>query len=468
MGRVPLKLASVLTQIIKTAWCTLNPSSKYRRHVVVTSLTSIGLYGVGILTGPILARSLGPSGRGDIAAVVAPASVLALALTIGLPTAAAYFVDTVAEEQLLLTAALFGLLLGVPVCALAWFGAPVYLSDHAPATITWARWLLLLIPFSVGTSAAVEIRRRVNPATWNYWRSVPVIVPGLGTIVLAVLGRLTLGSVLALYFVGQALQLVLLVSRLRERRPWKRPSVATFRLMFPYAWRSSTTSTATALTMRLDQVVLVAAVPPAELGLYAVAVMVASMTNPLTSGLSFALFGHLRGETDESRALSRFRRSAWTTLLVSSVAALSLGLLAVPLLRTAFGSDFVEGATALRLLLPGSVAFDLLGVLNAKLLSDGRPGEASWAALVGITITVLGLFLVVPHLGVEGAAIVTSTAFISEVLFLASRGALGASPGTSNASGTFAISPMDPSGLGTGGVTSAREQLDRSDQTDQS
>lgn len=413
--------------MILSLWRRVRPTSSYRRHAVATSLTSIGLYATGFVTGPILARSLGADGRGDVAAVVAPVSVLALALTFGIPMASAYFFEYIAEERLLLTATAFGLIVGVPVCGSLWFLVPWYLADHAPATVTWARVLLFVIPLAVGSSAAVEIRRRVNPGTWNYWRAAPILVPAIGTITLALLDRITLSAVLALYVLGQLIQPMLLVVRLRILWPWEPPSFSTLRVLFPYAWRSATTATAVSLTMRLDQVVLVAAVPSAELGLYAVAVMVASMTHPLTSGFSFALFGHLRGEPSASRALVRFRRSVWMTLGLSSSTALGIAIIASPLLRIGFGSEFEEGTVALRLLLPGSVAFDVLGVLNAKLLSDGRPGEASWAALLGTVITVVGLIAVVPRFGIEGAALVTSVAFISEVLFLVFRGALSSS-----------------------------------------
>lgn len=399
-------------------------TSVYRRHAIVTSLTSVGLYGSGLVTGPILARALGPSGRGDIAAVIAPATVLVLVLAFGLPTAAAYFVDSVPEDRLLVTALTFGLVVGGPVCAVLWFLAPGYLHGHSPETLTWARVMLLTIPTSVGTATVLEITRRRNPGiAWNFWRSLPLLIPAVVIVLLAVAGRLTLGSVLAANFAGAVAPFVLFASRLRSR-PLPRPSLATLRLLMPYAWRTASAGTAMSLTNRLDQVMLVGLVTPAELGLYAVAVMTASVTNPLTSGLSFALFGHLRSETSELRAQARFRKSLATTMLVSGTVALGLALGAPILLRIAFGSLFAPATTALRLLLPGAVAFDVLGVITTKLFSDGRPGEASWAALVGTIVTVVGLVAFAPRFGIEGAAAVTSVAWTAQVAFLVQRGAL--------------------------------------------
>jgi O-antigen/teichoic acid export membrane protein len=419
------------------------PRSEYRRHALVTSLTSVGLYAAGLATGPILARALGPSGRGDIAAVLAPATVLVLALAFGLPTAAAYFVDTIPEKELLVTATAFGIVVGTPICIALWFLAPGYLEGHSPASLTWARIVLLTVPLSVGMSTALEIRRRIRPGlSWNLWRSSPLLVPAIAIIVLGLAGRLSLQSVLAANFVGSVIPMLLLASRLIRRHPWPLPSLNTLRRILPYAWRTASLGTAMSLTNRLDQVLLVGLVTPAELGLYAVSVMVASVTNPLTSGLSSALFGHLRGETSEVRAHARFRKSLATTMLVSGAVALGLALMAPLLLRIAFGNLFAPATTTLRLLLPGAVAFDILGVIVTKLFSEGRPGEASWAALLGAVLTVIGLVTLAPRYGIEGAAVVTSIAWISQVAFLVQRGALRSRPGLT--AGTEAATEESP------------------------
>lgn len=406
------------------------PKSVYGRHALMSSITSVALYGLGALSGPILARALGPAGRGDIAAIMAPATVLALVLSFGLPSAAAYYVDRVPEPRLLLTAAIFGMLVGGPICAGMWFLVPRYLTGHSPATITWGRVFLSAMPLSVGMLAALEIRRRLSPGlSWNCWRAAPLVIPTLLIVLLAVTGRLTVGSALAANFVGWLSPIVLFASRVNRGRGSHGPSLATFRLMFPYAWRTASMVVAASLTYRFDQVLLVAIVPPADLGLYAVAVMVALLTNPLTSGLSGALFGHLRGETSEERAMIRFRQSLRLTLLLSAMVALVIAVLAPVILRVVFGERFTPATTALRLLLPGAIAFDVQGVITTKLLSDGRPGETSRGAFIGAVITIVGLLTLAPTYGINAAAIVTSVAWTSQVLFLIARGALHSHPG---------------------------------------
>ncbi|MGI9119198.1 MAG: lipopolysaccharide biosynthesis protein [Acidimicrobiales bacterium] len=399
-------------------------ATRFRKEAALSSVIGVVVFSLSLLTAPILARALGPEGRGDLAAVLMPAIVLSWLLSLGVPSAAAYFVDEVPERQLLSTVALLGLALGGPVCAGLWFLLPAFLDGHSQTTLVWARVALVAAPFSMGLQSAMEIlRRRGAGASWNRWRSAPLILPSVGVAVLAVIDRLTLQTALAAYSVGNTVPLLLLVARL-VRGEGGGPSMATLRLILPYASRSAVVVGTTALTVRLDQVVLATMVPSGQLGIYAVAVTASAASGPLTSGLSLALFGHQRSEGSPSRASTRYRRTIVLTLLLSSATAFAVALVAPVVLPLVFGQEFSGAVRALWILLPGQVAIDILVVFTTSLYAEGRPDEAMRAALLGGVITAVGLFTLVPRFGIVGAAMTTSLAFISEAIFLVARGVL--------------------------------------------
>jgi O-antigen/teichoic acid export membrane protein len=388
---------------------------------MTSSVTSVGIYALGLVTGPIIAHALGPTGRGELAAVVVPSAVLVWILAFGMPLAASFHLGDRSESEVLWTATAFGIVVGAPLALVLWFVGPAYLSEHSPTTILWARVFIAALPLSVGIQAALEVlRRRSAGPAWNAWRAAPFAVTAVSLVVLALTGRLTLASAFAVSFAGSVTPALLLASRLWASRP-PRPSWATFRLMFPYAWRTATASSANSLTARLDQVVLAGAVAPAQLGLYAVAVTASSASNPLTAGISLALFGNLREDAEAGRRSARFRRSVIATALVSCTTAVVLGALAPLLLRVAFGSGFAAATTPLRILLAGQVALDLVNAVSTGLYAEGRPGEASRAAVLGGALTVGGLILLVPRWGITGAAAVTTTANAGQLAYLAVR-----------------------------------------------
>ena len=409
------------TRAVRGLTSRLLVTSKFRREVMTSSVTSVGIYALGLVTGPIIAHALGPTGRGELAAVVVPSAVLVWILAFGMPLAASYHLGSRRESEVLWTATAFGIVVGGPLALVLWFVGPAYLAGHSPTTILWARIFIVSLPFSVGVQAALEIlRRRSAGPAWNAWRTAPFVVTAVGLVGLAITGRLTLASAFAASFAGTMAPVPLLASRLWATRP-PRPSWGTFREMLPYAWRTATASSANSLTARLDQVVLAGSVAPAQLGLYAVAVTASSASNPLTAGISLALFGNLRDDAEAGRRSARFRRSLLATALVSCATAAVIAALAPLLLRVAFGNGFAAAATPLRILLVGQVALDLVYAISTGLYAEGRPGEASRAAVLGGVVTVVGLVLLVPRWGITGAAAVTTAANVGQLGYLTLR-----------------------------------------------
>lgn len=395
-------------------------SSRYRREVLISAVVSGVVYSLGFLTGPVIARTVGPSGRGELAAILTTTMVLGWMVSLGLPSAVAYYVDQDTVGEYLSTTTAFGLLVGVPISATLWVVWPLLLTDYSHSTVMWARAFLVLIPLSVGTQAAIDVLRRQGAGLrFNLWRTTPITVSGGGILALALSGRLTTGTALAANFVGMAVPMVLL-GRLLWAQP-SRPSRGALRLLLPYGVRTALSSHANVVTARLDQVVLAATVAPRQLGLYAVAVTAVSAASPVTSAVSLAMFGHLRGESSSEVAGRRFRLSVLLVLCVSVATALTLATVGPLILRVVFGAPFSAAALPLRLLLPGQVALDLIGPYETRLFAEGRPADVARAAVIGCIITLVAVAALVPRGGIVAAAAVSSVAAGAQFAYLALR-----------------------------------------------
>lgn len=418
-------------------------ASRFRREAVLSSTTGLVLFALSLATAPILARVLGPAARGDLAAVLTSSIVLSWVLSFGVPIASAYFVGLVPERELLATVTCFGIATSAPICFALWFVLPAFLHGHSHTTLIWARAALVAAPLSVGIQSTLEIQRRQSAgAGWNRWRSTPLALPAVGVVVLAVLGRLTLQTALAAYFVAGSIPLLLLITRLLYGQgSHARPSWSVLKKVLPFAAGSAVVTGANAMSVRVDQLVLTAMVPSRQLGVYAVAVTAASISGPLTSGLSLALFGHHRDEHSDASGSSRYRRTAKLTFLLSTATAGCVALATPVVLPFAFGPSFAAAVIPVWILLPGQVATDVLGVLTTGLYAEGRPKEAMRAALLGGCITIIGLWTMVPRFGIVGASWTTTLAFTGQVAFLLSRGALRGAPRRASVAGAEMSSP---------------------------
>jgi O-antigen/teichoic acid export membrane protein len=107
-----------------------------RSQTVYTSLTGLLVYGLSAITGPLLARALGPAGRGDLAAVLVPSELVGWALLCGLPMAAMYYADEYPHRQLVVGAWAYAVAAGGIVVAIGWWLVPRYLHGHPDQTVT--------------------------------------------------------------------------------------------------------------------------------------------------------------------------------------------------------------------------------------------------------------------------------------------------------------------------------------------
>jgi O-antigen/teichoic acid export membrane protein len=394
--------------------------STFRRNLLTTGAAGVAVYALGLVTGPILARSLGPAGRGELAAVLVPADLLYLGLAFGLPPAAAYLHREFGRGTLFATSTLFGLAVGVPLVVCLWPVLPHYYGNHQPATLFWAYVFLSAAPLSVGAVTALNlIWADGADLRWNLCRVTPIVVTALLVVALSVTARLTVWTGLAASFTGSFATTVLLIT-VAVRWRSLRVSLRTLRSQLSYGARVAVGTVADTVTARLDQALLVAMVPAAELGLYAVAVSAAGVSSPLSSSLGLALFPELRRGGDSDAARRRRAARALAAVLASSMAvAAVLAVFGPWLLARLFGPGFAPAATPLRLLLLGQIANDATQPLTARLLAANRPGTASQASAIAAVLTVAGVPLLVPTFGINGAAAATTFSYLTRFCFVA-------------------------------------------------
>src|SRR3569623_452627 len=104
------------------------------RNFLLTIKTNVGIRGLTFVTGTLNARLLGPTGRGELAAIQnIPACLGAIAL-LGLPSAGAYYSAHRPREAraFTVTAALICLAVSVPVMGIGYLVMPWALSSQSP------------------------------------------------------------------------------------------------------------------------------------------------------------------------------------------------------------------------------------------------------------------------------------------------------------------------------------------------
>jgi O-antigen/teichoic acid export membrane protein len=108
-----------------------------------------------------------------------------------------------------------------------------------------------------------------------------------------------------------------------------------------------------------------------------------------------------------------------TTLALTALLAIPAAILGPRLVRIVYGSQFTDAGVALRLIIPGVVAYSVVAVLSRYLTGRGRPGTATLILVLGLVVNVIANFWLVPRFGILGAATASSLSYaLTAVVFV--------------------------------------------------
>lgn len=158
------------------------------------------------------------------------------------------------------------------------------------------------------------------------------------------------------------------------------------------------------------------AVASAAAGVYGVALDFAYTIFQIILSLTFVVFPLVSEATfraDHEVVRGYVRQALRATLAISALPTVLISANASEVLRLIFPSGYAAGAPALRIVAFGMLAFAVISVLTSVISSGGRPwvsvaivaGTLALAATLDLTL--------IPRLGLEGAAIATSTAMLA-------------------------------------------------------
>jgi O-antigen/teichoic acid export membrane protein len=366
----------------------------------------------GFITGPLLARALGPSGRGDLQAIIVPLQLTPIVLSLGI-TAFAYrtlprgrTVDEVIPS------------LGLPLLLLGSIAAAaaVPVADALAAGRETVR-TYLIIGFLMTPLALLIMLLSSSLAALERWRAViamtviPFVVPFVAIVGLDAVGRLTVATAAAATIFGSLLAVLpgvpLLIS---VRRPSFRLHLA--REGVGFGMKSWLGGLAQLANGRLDQILMITLVPPRELGLYAVATTISGAFGPVAGAVSPPLMARI-GAGERHLMPQAVRMTVTVTVGIN----LAVALLTPILLPLLFGPEFRDATPMAIVLLAASVPLAGASVLSTALQADGVPLIPTIGEGIALIVTVVGLVVLLPPLQGMGAAIVSLVAYVASFLF---------------------------------------------------
>lgn len=395
-----------------------------RRAVVVTALVNTASTAAAAVAGLLIARALGPGGRGQYAAVVAWFGIAIVAGELGQPAALCYFVASNRLRGRDYVATSRGLMLttGVAVAAVGWSIAPLLAHQVNPVTNAYRVMFVTCIVSFVGSSYLFALQAR-KILWWNFLRATQPAVYLVLVLVVSFFARLTLMVAVACLVISVVVQTstgYLLCRRVQLAAGGFDRKLA--RPLLSYGISQVAANAPTTVNSRLDQVILAGTTSYANLGLYAVAVSMTSLALPVVSAIGSVLFPRIAsGGSVSTRALERTALRA--SLTIAGVIVAVLAVLSHWLLPVLFGHPYSAAVPLVWTLAAGGVFLASSQVAGDLLRGRGQPLMVALSQGVGAVVTVGLLLALLPVLGLQGAAIASSVAYFVTfaVLVLALR-----------------------------------------------
>lgn len=383
-----------------------------------TFSTQVLIFLIGFGSSIILARVLGPEGRGAFALLVTILSVITTFGNLGLHISNVYYgasdhssVANLTQNSLTI-AVLMGIILVTGGIGLSYVPA---INNFLEANLIAQPmlWIVLgLVPFSLLSSYLASILLGCGHIHRYNWANVgqPAFQLVFLVLFLAVFQQGLVGSIAA-YMLATLGSTAIAIYWVRQLAPVKLGlERGLLRKSLIYGVKANIGHIAQFLNYRLDMFLVAYFLGPAAVGFYAIAVGLAEKLWMIPSAIGTVLFPRVSavGESKANALTPGVTRHA--TFLVTLLA-LGLASLAHPLIVGVYGAAFAPSVLPFLFLLPGVVSLSVGKILANDLAGRGKPEYwtiGAWGSL-GMTL-VLDLALI-PRWGLVGAAIASSLSY---------------------------------------------------------
>jgi O-antigen/teichoic acid export membrane protein len=204
---------------------------------------------------------------------------------------------------------------------------------------------------------------------------------------------------------------VLRVNRLGVRWfGWPKRAVLT--RLIHFGLRAAVGSAFQFLTYRLDFALVNLLASTQALGIYSVASRFAELLWVLPGAVGGALFA-VRSRDPGAESAGQTARAFWGAGTVTVAGAVALALAAPIALPLLYGEAMTAAVAPLLILVPGAVLLGTSAVVANDVAARGRPGLISAIAIAVATLTVVLDIVMIPWLGIAGAAAASSIAYLA-------------------------------------------------------
>jgi len=385
-----------------------------------------------LLATPVIVRVLGPSGYGDYAFLLSALGVMMLLVDVGIFDGIRKFMTEADRPErwksqvfafyLRFAAALIAtLVIGIVLAVRFGLIARYFQSTYEQYFLVLAALVVARQFAAVTRSALMGMDLEKISESLQIANKLIFVGLGLGLLIqgygiIGLLAGRIAGHLLMVAVGGVALARELDMSVLFERLPESFPrreligfNVGSFVLFGLYV-----------SILHLDVLLIQWFQGSAQTGVYRAALTLAEFLWFVPRILQMTLLhstSKLWSESDHERITDIASKTTRYTLLFTLLLVIGLAALARPFVTTYYGPEFEGAVEPLLILLPGALGFAVARPLFAIGQGNGDLRPLNYATGGAALVNLVGNLLLIPQFGIRGAAVATTTSYLSMLVF---------------------------------------------------
>jgi len=399
---------------------------EFKKHVGTTFFTQLTNLIFSIVTAAIIARWLGPEGKGIMALVLLIPGMLGLLLSGGIGLSNVYFAGSRRLDVTILTEnsinfVILSTMIGILIVSI--FAITGWLSVLLPGIDLWLIMLAMVgLPSGVLSgylSAILQGFQRIIVVNMiNLVQSVLTLVL---TIVLVIGFRMGLLGALLSFLGSGIVSLTILIIILKRQggsfKPrWHSSNISS---LLSFGLKGQIGNILQFFNYRLDTFFVNYFIGTGGVGIYSVSVALAELLWHFPNAVAYVIFP--KAAATKPEVMNVFTpRVFFITLGVTMLGAIGLVILGRTFIELIYSFAFIDAYMPMLVLLPGVILLGGAKVLTNEIAGRGYPQYNSLNAGIAFILTVILDLVLIPRFGILGAALASSIAYTA--IFFASVG----------------------------------------------
>jgi O-antigen/teichoic acid export membrane protein len=384
------------------------------RDVLGTIAARAAVFVISFLTNIAIARTLGPTGRGEFAAALALSTLCVQLGNLGLHASNTYFVARSPEAL----NHLFGNTVSVTLAVSAAISAVIFILEavlpgSAPVSGRVLVVSLFWIPFGLAYVLLQNLLLGLGRvAEYNWVEIASRTINMVGVLAAAWLGAATVVNLFGAGLLAQAIAAgasALLLRRMMQQKP--SVSWPLFRSGLGYGVKAYLGAFFAFLVLKVDLLIITYMAGDQAAGYYSIAASLGEIVAMAPVVLGTLLFPRLAAMQDAAERWRLTKNAAWGTAAVMTVLAITGALAARPIVGTLFGWEFLPAAYPLVILLPGILALSVNVILMNHFAAEGMPWVTVYSPGIAAILNVILNLILVPRFGISGSSIASTISY---------------------------------------------------------